>query len=103
MHDDSFTQDIPFDQLAFSSVRVSLQLYLEDLAAGRRFRVHHGVIDKTPGSGPGGSDPAGFAVRQHMEMFATPAAAAAAAGAGGIIADSAGVAVAAPPSAGSST
>ena len=33
--------DIPFDQLAFSSVSTALRQYLADLAAGT-FTVHHG-------------------------------------------------------------
>ena len=40
-------------------------MYLEDLQAGS-FRVHHGVIDKRPGSLP--NDPATFQVRDHVAM-----------------------------------
>jgi len=58
-------QDIPFDQIAFSSVSLTLRYYLEDLRTGR-FHVHHGVIDKRPGSGP--NDPASFEVKQHMAL-----------------------------------
>ncbi|KAG2447835.1 hypothetical protein HYH02_007291 [Chlamydomonas schloesseri] len=58
-------ESIPFDQLAFSSVSITLRLYLEDLRAGS-FRVHHGVIDKRPGSQP--NDPGAFALRDHMAL-----------------------------------
>ena len=36
-------------QIAFSSIEKSLRLFVEDLASGRPFRLHHGVIDKIPG------------------------------------------------------
>ncbi|EFJ46901.1 hypothetical protein VOLCADRAFT_44814, partial [Volvox carteri f. nagariensis] len=55
--------DIPFDQIAFSSVAVTLRLYCEDLRTGA-FRVHHGVIDKRPGSLP--NDPGTFQLRDHV-------------------------------------
>ncbi|GFH23600.1 MutT/NUDIX hydrolase [Haematococcus lacustris] len=57
--------DIPHAALAFSSIAITLRLYQEDLAAGH-FRLHHGVIDKRPGSGP--NDPASFVVRDHMAL-----------------------------------
>lgn len=55
--------EIPFEQIAFSSIRVALNMYVEDFKAGT-FRVHHGVIDKRPGASP--SDPLGFSVRDHI-------------------------------------
>lgn len=58
--------DIPFDQIAFSSVSITLRYYLEDLASGH-YNLHHGVIAKKPGSAP--NDPAAFELREH---FAVP-------------------------------
>ena len=55
--------ELPMDELAFSSISVTLRYFLEDLQSGR-FRMHHGVIDKQPGSSP--NDPSTFAVRDHM-------------------------------------
>lgn len=61
--------EIPLDQIAFSSVAVTLRYYLEDMAAGGRFRYHHGVIAKNPGAGP--NDPSTFAVRDHLAYALT--------------------------------
>ncbi|KAL9259814.1 Nudix hydrolase 23, chloroplastic-like protein [Drosera capensis] len=44
-------EDIPFDSLAFSSMLVTLKLYIEDMKAGR-LRFHYGVIDKRSGTSP---------------------------------------------------
>lgn len=57
--------EIPFDELAFSSVSLVLQLYVEDLEAGR-FRVHHGTITKDAGAGP--NQPGTFKLSQHMAL-----------------------------------
>lgn len=57
--------EICFDELAFSSISLALRLYVEDLEAGR-FRVHYGVIDKTPGAGP--NQPGTFVLQQHMAL-----------------------------------
>eukprot|EP00898_Chlorokybus_atmophyticus_P003878 jgi/Chlat1/4491/Chrsp29S04573 len=54
---------IPFDKIAFSAVRVTLQQYVADVAAGH-FGMHHGVIDKRPGAHP--SDANGFVVRDLL-------------------------------------
>ncbi|GLC44837.1 hypothetical protein PLESTB_001208800 [Pleodorina starrii] len=62
-------EDIPFDHLAFSSVAVTLRLYLEDMRAGA-FRVHHGVIDKRPGSLP--NEPGAFQLREHVALELAP-------------------------------
>ncbi|KAL3155402.1 hypothetical protein ABBQ38_010959 [Trebouxia sp. C0009 RCD-2024] len=43
--------EIPFDQIAFSSISLALQHYVEDMKRGQ-YRVHHGVVSKQPGSGP---------------------------------------------------
>jgi len=59
-------KDIPYDSLAFSSVALSLKYYLEDAASGK-WRMHHGVIDKQPGSGP--NDPGTFYLRDHMSVL----------------------------------
>lgn len=61
-------RSIPFEDLAFSSVAVALQLYVEDLEAGR-FRVHHGQIVKQPGAGP--NQPGTFTLTQHISMCTT--------------------------------
>lgn len=42
--------DIPWDQLAFPSVRVALELHTQDAGSGR-FRMHHGVIQREPEGG----------------------------------------------------
>ncbi|CAI9754841.1 unnamed protein product [Fraxinus pennsylvanica] len=43
--------DIPFDSLAFSSMLVTLQLYIEDTKVGRPM-FHYGIINKRPGTSP---------------------------------------------------
>ncbi|GAQ86829.1 NUDIX hydrolase domain containing protein [Klebsormidium nitens] len=55
--------EIPWDLLAFTSVTVVLKKYIEDIERGA-FGVHHGVIEKKPGSSP--SDPDGYVLRDHM-------------------------------------
>jgi ADP-ribose pyrophosphatase YjhB (NUDIX family) len=42
--------EIPWDELAFPSVRVALQLHTEDAERGR-YRMHHGVIQREPEGG----------------------------------------------------
>jgi ADP-ribose/FAD diphosphatase len=49
--------EIPFDELAFSSVSIALKSYLEDREKGE-FKFRHGAIIKEPGSGP--NDPGTF-------------------------------------------
>ena len=44
--------DIPWDLIAFSSISTSLRLYCEDRKSGSEV-VHHGQIQKKPGSAPG--------------------------------------------------
>jgi ADP-ribose/FAD diphosphatase len=56
---------IPFDQIAFSSVSITLQHYLQDMASGQ-WHLHHGVIDKVPGAAP--NDPASFQLRDHFSV-----------------------------------
>lgn len=56
-------QDIPFDQIAFSSISITLRKYVADLHQGR-FSFHHGVVDKVPGSKP--NDPKGFSLRDDF-------------------------------------
>ena len=43
-------------QIAFSSISTALRLYCEDRKSGAAV-VHHGQIQKQPGSAPGGSTP----------------------------------------------
>ncbi|KAK9806792.1 hypothetical protein WJX72_002881 [[Myrmecia] bisecta] len=58
-------EEIPFEQIAFSSIAVALRHYVEDLQRGK-FHIHHGVIDKRPGSGP--NDPNSFVLRNHISI-----------------------------------
>ncbi|KAI4364006.1 hypothetical protein MLD38_020152 [Melastoma candidum] len=55
--------DIPFDSLAFSSIFVTLKLYIEDVKIGRP-RFHYGIINKRPGSSP--SDMRAFKLDNHL-------------------------------------
>ena len=62
------TRMVPLGELedydiAFSSIRVALREYTADAAAGK-YRVHHGVIAKKPGSHP--ADPDGFLFEDHI-------------------------------------
>ena len=50
-------------QIAFSSIKVALQLYQEDLKADR-LTMHYGVIKKRPGSHP--ADPTAFELQDHI-------------------------------------
>ncbi|GFR50938.1 hypothetical protein Agub_g13258 [Astrephomene gubernaculifera] len=63
---------IPWSQLAFSSVAITLRLFCEDMRAGA-FRMHHGVIAKRPGSAP--NELGAFELRDHMAMRVTGTAA----------------------------
>ncbi|EEF31668.1 mutt/nudix hydrolase, putative [Ricinus communis] len=56
--------DIPFDSLAFSSMLVTLNLYVEDVKAGR-LKFHYGIINKRPGTSP--SDIRAFTVDYHFQ------------------------------------
>uniref|UniRef100_A0A1D1ZGG3 Nudix hydrolase 23, chloroplastic n=1 Tax=Anthurium amnicola TaxID=1678845 RepID=A0A1D1ZGG3_9ARAE len=55
--------DIPFDSLAFSSIFVTLKLYIEDIKAGS-LKFHYCTINKRPGATP--SDPNGFSLDYHL-------------------------------------
>ena len=57
--------DIPFQQLAFSSVAISLRHFVEDLEHGT-FHLHHGVIHKKPKAAP--NDPSTFVVKDHITL-----------------------------------
>lgn len=57
--------DIPFQEIAFSSISIALRYYVDDMQKGR-FHVHHGVIDKIPGSQP--NDPKSFVLRDHFSL-----------------------------------
>ncbi|WIA09455.1 hypothetical protein OEZ86_012036 [Tetradesmus obliquus] len=59
---------IPFDQIAFSSISITLRHYLQDMASGQ-WHLHHGVIDKVPGAAP--NDPASFQLKDHFSMPVT--------------------------------
>ncbi|GAB2266902.1 Nudix hydrolase 23, chloroplastic [Dionaea muscipula] len=56
--------DIPFDSLAFSSMLVTLKLYIEDMKAGKP-RFHYGAINKRPGTSP--SDIHAFTLDHHLQ------------------------------------
>ncbi|KAJ9181195.1 hypothetical protein P3X46_009349 [Hevea brasiliensis] len=56
--------DIPFDSLAFSSMFVTLNLYTEDVKAGR-LKFHYGTINKRPGTSP--SDIHAFTLDYHLQ------------------------------------
>ncbi|KAM6547921.1 hypothetical protein CsatB_019597 [Cannabis sativa] len=56
--------DIPFNSLAFSSMLVTLKLYVEDAKAGR-FKFHYGTINKRPGTSP--SDIHAFTLDGHLQ------------------------------------
>ncbi|KAJ4831068.1 hypothetical protein Tsubulata_040772 [Turnera subulata] len=57
-------EDIPFDSLAFSSMFVTLNLYIEDVKAGR-LKFHYGTINKRPGTSP--SDIRAFSLDYHLQ------------------------------------
>ncbi|KAJ6743067.1 NUDIX HYDROLASE 23 [Salix viminalis] len=56
--------DIPFDSLAFSSMVVTLKLYIEDVKAGSQ-KFHYGTINKRPGSSP--SDTHAYTLDHHLQ------------------------------------
>ncbi|XP_055801468.1 nudix hydrolase 23, chloroplastic isoform X1 [Solanum dulcamara] len=56
--------DIPFDSLAFSSMLVTLNLYIEDIKVGRP-KFHYGVINKRPGTSP--SEIHAYTLDYHMQ------------------------------------
>ncbi|CAI0406657.1 unnamed protein product [Linum tenue] len=57
-------EDIPFDSLSFSSMVVTLKLYLEDVKSGR-LKFHYGTINKRPGTSP--SDSHAYTLDNHMQ------------------------------------
>lgn len=60
--------DIPFDSLAFSSMLVTLKLYIEDQKAGRS-KFHYGTINKRPGTSP--SDIHAYTLDDHLHSDKT--------------------------------
>ncbi|KMZ59305.1 Nudix hydrolase [Zostera marina] len=56
--------EIPFDSLAFSSIIVTLKLYIEDIKAGN-IKFHYCIINKRAGASP--SDPNGFSVDSRLD------------------------------------
>jgi len=58
--------DIPFDDLAFSSVTITLKHYIEDMKRGE-FHIHHAEIEKVKGSAP--NDPHSFTLKNHMAFL----------------------------------
>lgn len=59
--------DIPWDELAFSSVAMALKSWVTEKEAGGEFRFRHATIIKEPGSGP--NDPGTFKL---VEPFTVP-------------------------------
>ncbi|KAK9664609.1 hypothetical protein RND81_14G055800 [Saponaria officinalis] len=57
--------EIPFDSLAFSSMVVTLKMYIEDLKDGKP-KFHYGTINKRPGTSP--SDINAFTLDYHLAM-----------------------------------
>ncbi|XP_057735395.1 nudix hydrolase 23, chloroplastic-like [Arachis stenosperma] len=57
--------EIPFSSLSFSSMVVTLNLYVEDMKAGRNPKFHYGTINKRPGTTP--SDIDAFTLEDHMQ------------------------------------
>ncbi|XVF75912.1 hypothetical protein PTKIN_Ptkin13bG0224900 [Pterospermum kingtungense] len=57
--------DIPFDSLAFSSIFVTLNLYIEDVKSGK-LKFHYGTINKRLGTGP--SDIRAFTLDHHLQV-----------------------------------
>lgn len=53
-------------QIAFSSVTLALREYVADVRSGRRWHMHHAVIDKKPGSPP--NDPESYVLRDHHRL-----------------------------------
>ncbi|XP_076887751.1 nudix hydrolase 23, chloroplastic-like [Bidens hawaiensis] len=43
--------DIPYESLSFSSMLITLNLYIEDIKVGKP-KYHYGLINKRPGTGP---------------------------------------------------
>ncbi|KAK9057684.1 hypothetical protein SSX86_022520 [Deinandra increscens subsp. villosa] len=43
--------DIPYESLSFSSMLITLKLYIEDIKVGKP-KFHYGLINKWPGTGP---------------------------------------------------
>ncbi|KDP24630.1 hypothetical protein JCGZ_25546 [Jatropha curcas] len=56
--------DIPFDSLAFSSMFVTLNLYIEDVKGGS-LKFHYGTINKRPGTSP--SDIHAYTLDYHLQ------------------------------------
>lgn len=56
--------NIPFNSLAFSSMFVTLNLYIEDVKAGKP-KFHYGTIKKRPGTSP--SDIHAFTLDYHLQ------------------------------------
>ncbi|KAJ9695541.1 hypothetical protein PVL29_010830 [Vitis rotundifolia] len=57
--------DIPFDSLAFSSMLVTLKLYIEDVKSTGRPKFHYGTINKRPGTSP--SDIQSYTLDFHLQ------------------------------------
>ncbi|KAK3232963.1 hypothetical protein CYMTET_56713 [Cymbomonas tetramitiformis] len=63
--------EIPFGEIAFSSMTIVLEKLIEDVDKGA-LCVHHGVIHKKEGYSP--SDPMGYELRDYIAMTTTKSA-----------------------------
>ncbi|XP_020959407.1 nudix hydrolase 23, chloroplastic isoform X3 [Arachis ipaensis] len=57
--------EIPINSLSFSSMVVTLSLYVEDVKAGKP-KFHYGIINKRPGTSP--SDIHAYTLDHHMHL-----------------------------------
>jgi ADP-ribose/FAD diphosphatase len=57
--------EVPWGELAFSSVALALQMYFDEVAAGA-FCVHSGAVVKQPGAGP--NEPGSFQLTEHIAV-----------------------------------
>ncbi|XP_047170444.1 nudix hydrolase 23, chloroplastic-like isoform X2 [Vigna umbellata] len=57
--------EIPFNSLSFSSMVVTLSLYVEDKKAGGKPKFHYGTINKRPGTSA--SDIHAYTLDHHMQ------------------------------------
>lgn len=57
--------EVPWDEIAFSSISLALKAFFQDLEGGT-WHHHHAVIDKKRGSAP--NDPGSFLLRDHLKL-----------------------------------
>lgn len=57
--------EVPWDEIAFSSITLALKAFFQDLAGGT-WHHHHAVIDKKAGSPP--NDPNSYLLKDHIQL-----------------------------------